>query len=897
MFFLESDWGRSFCMDICEAIYKSIPKIYSIFYNIASARFFSEDDSIIEELSSNMYVLVSVIMLFIFSATFLSAIINPDIINDKKKGIGALIKRSFIGIILIILIPFGFDELYEIQTHVLSNNLVEKVIVGIDYGDEETAKNGGNGGQVIAGTLIGSFIYPKKDGIEVAEQISDVYAEMITTDINKIEEFGPYINIAPVNGEYEYALEFDKLLAIVAGIGAFYILLLFAMDMAIRLFTLAFYELTAPISVVAYMAIGDDQLKRWLKAVGTSLVDVYIRIAAMAFYVFLLSHLNTFLAQDQFKDQTWSYLLRALLVIGMLIFVKKVPDLINSAFGFKIESKGGIGGRLGSMAVAGGIAKKAWDKTKGALGTGVKRVAGLPIAAAGAGIGWGANKLWNGGKNFQGLKNTKAGRVMSNIGNAAGHAGAYMKGGVKGVKDYHKNSELSQEHAKQRALEREKAQQNRKSENFRRKVQAAGGGNDVLLDEEGSVMNKQGIKTQKALRNSLSNERSLNSDQRDATANLMDANSQKASIDKFMKARDDVAKAFESAQTKTGLTTEQINELENLKKQFKSGSISNGDLMSKLEGMVANGTMTHETAKGIAGGIDKMTNTMNNTKVKVVNSEGQVVGEKLMAEVVTSDAGGFNRQAITELKSKSEKRAEKAKAAYDKELEVASASQKEVMESYKSTSEDADNRATWERETYADAKDENAKYTEENKKNGSKNKDRAAQFIVHSTTSGGSSGSPSSGDSSGGSSGSSSADATPEEIIQENQEWQEINNMLDEAVDRESNVQYEKIQMPGQNKPSEEEIEMFEDAKAADDARIEAQNAASETKIKMKSSNNTTTSESQNSSAGSSTESSSSSSEETIVDLGGGQQIITRDGKVVGKIGPDGQRTYFDDKK
>ena len=735
---------RSIGIWLCGWIYPIIPRIYAIFYSLSSAKFFNDEDSILDELSSNIYVLVSVVMLFIFSATFLSAIINPDIINDKKKGIGAMLKRAFIGIILIILIPFCFDEAYKIQNSVIDNHLVEKILVGIDYSDADTTTPGGNGGQVIAGTLLGSVLYPREDGIEVADDIGDLYSDMITKDIDNIDEFGDYINIAPAgNTTYKTAFEFQGLVAIIAGVGACYILLLFAMDMAVRLFTLAFYELTAPISVVAYMAIGDDQLKRWLSAVGKTLVDVYVRIAAMAFYIFLLSRLNSFLEGAEFQSVEWVGLLRVLLVIGMLIFVKKVPDLINSAFGFKIESKGGIGGRLGSMALAGGIAKKAWDKTKGALG----RVATAPAALAGAGIGYGLGKLWNGTKNgkFQGLKNTK-------VGNALGHAGAYVGGGVKGAKKYHENSDYSKRAAANRELQRKQ----KAGENFRNMVNGSSEDEKALIDDEGNVMNKRGIATQNALKDSLKNDKNIDKNQRAATEGLMSAKSEQAAIEQMMKSREDIASALTAARDRSGMNQTQRDKLQELTRKFKSGGISNADFMNNLKELAKDGTLTGEDVKGIAGNLDKMNNTMNNTNVKVVDENGHVVGEKLMKDVITSEKGGFDRLKLTELKDKAADRVESAKSKYDKQVEVASESQKEAMERYVKTSEAADKRATWERMTYANVEEARAGgYSDDAK--GTVYKTEMESYISSISSSGGSSGTGGSSGSSGSSSGGSSS--------------------------------------------------------------------------------------------------------------------------------------------
>lgn len=156
-------------------------------------------------------------------------------------------------------------------------------------------RKGGNGGQVIAGNLISSVLYPKDDEVEISEDLNESYSDMVRKDIKNIGIIAKNINITTDGdtknwGKFDddnYAFQFDGLIAIVAGIATCYILLLYAIDMAVRVFKLAFLELTAPISIVAYMASGEKVLNSWGKEVMKTFLDVFIRIAAMAIYLFL----------------------------------------------------------------------------------------------------------------------------------------------------------------------------------------------------------------------------------------------------------------------------------------------------------------------------------------------------------------------------------------------------------------------------------------------------------------------------------------------------------------------------------------------------------------------------------------------------------------------------------
>ncbi len=449
---------RKLAIYICVPIYRLIKYIYYIFYNLANTRFLNS--KIISQFSSNIYVLVSVVMLFAFSVVILSAIVNPDLLGDNKKGVTALFKRSILALVMMVAVPLLFDILYAVQANIMDNSLIEKIIVGtgiscqVDGGvegdeatenAEEKCKSGGNGGQVIAGTLISSVVVPVDDGtIQVDEDVQESYNAMIAEDIKHIGNFAEHINTTTDNenagwiagADTKYAFDFNGLLAIVCGLGCVYILVIYSMDVAVRVFKLAFMELTAPISIVGYIAAGDKILSSWFQELVKTYMDLFIRIACIAFYLFLISNLSSFL--KPFQGEDWSFVLKAFLIVGMLIFVKQLPDLINKVFGTDIKLKGGIGGRLGEMAAVGKQAQKAWGAVKkvGEVGAGAGLLGAAALShwpvALGAGLvgGFGAYG-WNKGFRGKGAwKDRTPGRLTKT-------AGAFFRStnGIAGTKD------------------------------------------------------------------------------------------------------------------------------------------------------------------------------------------------------------------------------------------------------------------------------------------------------------------------------------------------------------------------------------------------------------------------------------------------------------------------------
>lgn len=450
---------RSIAVTICGWIYPLIPPLYGVFYDLANGEFFTEGT--IDALSNNLYVLVSVVMLFTFAIQLIKSIVNPDMLSDKKKGTLGFVKRAGLSLLIIVLIPWAFNQMYSIQSHILGNNLIEKIIVGYSGDGVGSIAKKSNAGQVLAASIIVDLLYPKEGAkAESGDILQQDYNLMIESDIEKIKDVGDRINekysptgdAEATDDQKEYVFEFQPLIAIIAGGFTLYMLIIFCLDMGVRLVKLALLEITAPVSIMAYIYGGDENMKRWFKEVSSTYLQVYIKIAALSFVIFALQHVDTFMQSIQ-SDHTW--LVKLFIIIGLLTLAHKLPDLVKSLFGVSYTPKGGIEGRLGEMAGVGKLAKSGWQKMKKAgvaIGTG-----GVIVATAGAGAGgiglltgagaagglaYGGNKLWK-----EKLKDTKGGRVLTAIGKTAGaylNSSNPIKGTSEAIKAY-KGTDLAKE--------------------------------------------------------------------------------------------------------------------------------------------------------------------------------------------------------------------------------------------------------------------------------------------------------------------------------------------------------------------------------------------------------------------------------------------------------------------
>ena len=665
---------RKLTIWICIPIYRLIVSLYSIFYNIANTRFL-EDDTI-QQLSANIYVLVSVVMLFAFSVTILSAIVNPDLLNDSKKGVAAAFKRAIIGLALMVIVPFAFDEIYAVQKNIMDNSLIEKIIVGADFrcdkDEDGNCKVGGNGGQVIAGNLISSVLYPVEDNVQISENISDKYEKMITTDIRYIGAVSKHINVTTEGDnayhsdfdDDDYAFNWDGLVAIIAGFATCYILLLFAIDMAIRVFKLAFLELTAPISIVAYMASGDKTLKSWAGQVLKTFLDVFTRIAAIAFYLFLIKNLSTYMAK--FEGAEWSFTLKVLLIVGMLIFVKQIPEFINNTFGTKFDFKGGtIDSRLGEMAIVGKQAQTAWRAVKqaaklgaGAVGLGLASVAN-PAAALGLGL---AHHGWN--KGFKKLgaragKETATGKFLTSTGKTAG---AYLKGkgltsGLADAKKAYSESDFGLE----RIANKNYKEAVKSNEEFNKKM-----GND----KDGMITDVNLAK----IRFKANSKKDLGKVRGDVVDALLDANIKKATVEKITSDKDVIVSNLDTLRA-NARTVEAQNAISDLKNNLLTGEYSINQFREKLNGLIDRGIINGTDGGTISSKLDSITNKIASDKDisdKLINSDGKL------------NFGGSVLGALTTIVNT---KASNAKTTYDNLYKGSSESVKQEMDRYNAQSE------------------------------------------------------------------------------------------------------------------------------------------------------------------------------------------------------------------
>ena len=130
----------------------------------------------------------------------------------------------------------------------------------------------------------------------------------------------------------------------------------FAIDVAIRAFKLVILKMIAPIPIISYIdpkSAKDGAFSNWTKTFISTWIDLFLRLGILYFVLYMIDLVilrgNISIGQNNFLRTA---VVTIFLIIGLLFFARQAPKFISDALGIK-NSKGlGIG--LGGALAAGG---------------------------------------------------------------------------------------------------------------------------------------------------------------------------------------------------------------------------------------------------------------------------------------------------------------------------------------------------------------------------------------------------------------------------------------------------------------------------------------------------------------------------------------------------------------
>ena len=397
-----NDIPRSLLSALDNAVYIVVKYIYAIFFNIADSQIINSQT--ISDFYSRVQLILGVIMIFKLAVSLLQVIINPDLLNDQKQGVGKIIVRIVTMLAMFAAItPLNiqgnitensyedylnkngllFGTMYSLQHRILENNTIAKLILGnsgssISKTTEETnklvkkdknklsddekkkikskEKSQINAGDELGAYILKVFIRPNTECTKKAGDTYDKdYYDVYNSDNTKISDLIDNVNAeCHIDGTNKYIYAYCPFIPTIVGIIVVFCLLGFCVDIAIRAIKLAVLRLIAPIPIISYInpkSSENGSFANWVKMVTTTYLDIFIRLSIIYFVIFIINSIIKDGIDINMVDPIISGFTVIFIIIGLFFFAGQAPKFIKDALGLKnVMGNVGLSGILGGAA-------------------------------------------------------------------------------------------------------------------------------------------------------------------------------------------------------------------------------------------------------------------------------------------------------------------------------------------------------------------------------------------------------------------------------------------------------------------------------------------------------------------------------------------------------------------
>lgn len=352
---------RGIFYSICSLVYKMINRFYSVFEVLCNAQLLESSE--LNRLFGRISLLLGVVMLFRVAFSFIQAIIDPDTITDKEKGLTKIAGKVVVVIIMFGFSGYVFDLAATLQSAIIKENVIPRFLLPQQV---DTEKFGGS----LAANLFTTFynINPSVEassfgGSSTTEGycVSDDYIETLRTNIIERNDFsykksqclsvtGVYKDEdGTVTNEDVYVIEFNYIFCLAVGIAVLWFLVNYCISVGVRIIQLTVLQLISPIAFIGYLEPKSDNIfKKWLKIYISTYIDVFIRMGIISFVCYICA-----LIMEGWNDGTGVFwrsvgnpegltakIIGIFMILALFKFAKNAPGLIEGIFS---KSASGIG--------------------------------------------------------------------------------------------------------------------------------------------------------------------------------------------------------------------------------------------------------------------------------------------------------------------------------------------------------------------------------------------------------------------------------------------------------------------------------------------------------------------------------------------------------------------------
>lgn len=374
-------------------VYLLISIAYQVFNLIAKASLYNSENGDIKVMVERISVILGIGMLFIIAYNIILNIMNPDKASSSgDKSMQGIFKNAIIAIVMLTAYSTVFTYMTRIQNHIIDSQVIEKIILGAD---ETNNTSSSDMGSTVATKIFTTFFYPIDDkgnvvtyddcenssldvcqayreGVEAAESGS------IITFITNSTLFDSLVKKKP-HMKYLY------LISTICGIVALLMFVSYVIDIGIRVAKMAFLQIIAPIPIMAYITKSSGGIfSKWLNDLIKTYLSLFMRLITIYFAMFLINILASNMGNNTggvFGDTSnvsvtiklFGYLV---LILGVLLFAKDAPKLLENLLGTTFGEGGGFSPKAIAKKLSGvrdvpgvgGVIGKGLDKANQGIG-------------------------------------------------------------------------------------------------------------------------------------------------------------------------------------------------------------------------------------------------------------------------------------------------------------------------------------------------------------------------------------------------------------------------------------------------------------------------------------------------------------------------------------------------
>lgn len=437
----------------------AIAEVYNLIIIVSSAKIL--DSAVIEQFSSRVGILLSLFMLFWLAFRMIKYAINPDLTTDEGQGFGKITVNVVVMLTMLVLVNYAFTFAMTFQQTIIKSNVLMKAVFGVTDQTTNPIDDGEQVGNEMAYYLYAAFISPSDmltkckgfygmnaaEAGECAKQIEDrasytVRSDWVTGNNDKEVKYLLSSSVVSARDGSDYLFTYIPVISTICGVIMLVLVISIAVDVAVRVIEMAFLQIIAPVPIISYIDPKngkDGMFKNWLTTVIKTYANLFIKLFTLYFAVFFISYAakGEIILDGNKKATIQSQpFVVVLIIIGVLMFAKKLPGLLSDIFGIKLD-----GGTFKGTAKA---MKRTLGFGVGAIGGGIAGAIGGAQAGVGARgvLGGALSGTWAGAKAGANLKHrdTALGRGMHTAykhvtGNDMKHFNAMQAIGTGGAKD------------------------------------------------------------------------------------------------------------------------------------------------------------------------------------------------------------------------------------------------------------------------------------------------------------------------------------------------------------------------------------------------------------------------------------------------------------------------------